>query len=62
MGEMQFIQPNTGEVLALADISDVMRVSIGKRQFVPVGGGSEFMELLTTKGDVSLGLKRKAKG
>jgi hypothetical protein len=59
--EMMFIQPNTNDILALVEISDIVKITIAQRQFIPAGGKKEFVELLTTKGSVYLALSRRAK-
>ena len=58
VGEMQFIDPQKEEVLALAEITNVAAVSILGRFFVPFSSKGEFLEILTD-GTGSLGVKRR---
>jgi hypothetical protein len=59
VGEMQFIDSKTEEILALANVQDVTAVSIAGRMFIPFSTKSnEFMEILLD-GDLSLTIKRK---
>lgn len=58
--EMHFVDPKSGEIQMLGGISGIAMVSIGNRQFIPAGSGSQFLELLT-KGNVCLALDRSVK-
>ena len=61
VGEMQFMDlSSSNKVLSLANISDVVMVTISDEQFIPLGSDLEFMQLIT-KGDVRLAAKRKGK-
>jgi len=56
LGEMQFLE--NGQVLALANVKDVMVVNIGNRKFYPFNG-NEFTEELMSTGKVKLRVRRK---
>ena len=59
IGEMQFIDPVTNEILSLANVREVSAVSIAKRFFVPFHiYNGEFMEVLA-EGTNWLAVKRK---
>jgi len=49
LAEMQFVDPDSQRVFALADLNEVTMVIVGKRVFVPFSG-REFLELLSTGG------------
>ena len=57
IGEMQFISPE-GQILALANVSDVIMVTIGNRKFYPYTNHKEFTEEIVS-GKVQLRVKRK---
>ncbi|MDR0661180.1 MAG: hypothetical protein LBG19_10370 [Prevotellaceae bacterium] len=60
LAEMQFINPSTNEIFALANVSDVSMIVINNRRFLPLGKGGKFVELLS-KGNISLAVNRDAK-
>jgi len=57
LGEMQFME--NGQVLALANVKDVMMVNINNRKFYPFNNGNEFTEELKSIGKVQLRVRRK---
>jgi len=58
LGEMQFIDLGTGDVLSLDNIKDVTSVTVDGRYFIPARTKDEFMEVLVS-GKVSLAIRYK---
>ena len=58
VGEMQFLVPNSEQVLALSNIGDIATVTIAGRVFVPFSKGGEFLEILVD-GTSALAIKRR---
>lgn len=56
--EMQFIEPQTSRMQAVANVDNITMIIIDNRRFVPSGNKSEFIELIT-EGSNMLGVKRK---
>ncbi len=58
--EMQFVNPKTNQVQALAHVGNILLVYIDKRRFVPTGDHNQFAELLSP-GTSGLAVSRKVK-
>ena len=57
LGEMQFVDPDSQQVFALANPNEVTMVTIGQRMFLPLNG-KEFLEILTY-GNIQLAVRYK---
>lgn len=56
-GVMEFIDPGTKKILAVGNAANLIEVIIDNRYFIPLGKGTEFIEILT-KGNPVLAVKR----
>ena len=59
LGEMQFVDVETGNVLSFENIANISSIMINGRFFIPARSKDEFLEVLVP-GEISLAVKYKA--